>query len=579
MVTKSNHYDVIVIGSGFGGSVAALRATEKGYRVGVLESGRRWLDEDIPATSWDVRKFSWQPEAEMYGIQRMEFLDDVLVLCGAGVGGGSHVYGSTLYVPPKKFFDAPEWAGITDWAGELAPYIDQATRMLGVVRVPYMDTQVDRLMREVAQDLGKGDSYNKAPVGVYFGTPGVEADDPYFGDEGPRRPGCINCGNCMIGCGRGSKNKLTVNYLYLAEKHGAQVFELHEVHEIKPLSGGGFEVHARHPGWMQRAANLHHHTYTADQVIVSAHAYGSAKLLHHLKHVGMLPGLSDQLGKGARTNSEQLISITLPYENWKHDPEKVHITPGSVSITSGVWPDAQTSIEPVYYGVGSDFIALAMTYHQEGAQKHPVEGWLKELIEHPCKVLGRFDARHWSERQAVMLCMQTSDTSIELFWKNDMLRSRHGSGTPPSTHIPVVEDFADRLARKMHGDQAALWYEVLNRTASAHFIGGMSIGESTDDGVVDPYQRAFGHPGLHVMDGSVMPANPGVNPSLMITALAERAMSFWPNKGDPDLRPSLGSTYQRFPAIMPHRPIVPDTAPGALRLNARKEDIIPLYPY
>jgi len=579
MITKSNHYDVIVIGSGFGGSVAALRATEKGYRVGVLESGRRWLDEDIPTTSWDVRKFAWQPEAEMYGIQRMEFLDDVLVLCGAGVGGGSHVYGNTLYVPPKKFFDAPEWAGITDWAGELAPYIDQATRMLGVVRVPYMDTQVDRLMREVAQDLGKGDSYNKAPVGVYFGTPGVEADDPYFGGEGPRRRGCINCGNCMIGCGRGSKNKLTVNYLYLAEKHGAQVFELHEVHEIKPLPGGGFEVHARHPGWMQRAADLHHHTYTADQVIVSAHAYGSAKLLHHLKHVGMLPGLSDQLGKGARTNSEQLISITLPYENWKHDPEKVHITPGSVSITSGVWPDAQTSIEPVYYGVGSDFIALAMTYHQEGAQKHPVEGWLKELIEHPSKVLGRFDARHWSERQAVMLCMQTSDTSIELFWKDDMLRSRHGSGTPPSTHIPVVEDFVDRLARKMHGDQAALWYEVLNRTASAHFIGGMSIGESTDDGVVDPYQRAFGHPGLHVMDGSVMPANPGVNPSLMITALAERAMSFWPNKGDPDLRPSLGSTYQRFPAIMPHRPIVPDTAPGALRLNARKEDIIPLYPY
>jgi cholesterol oxidase len=580
MSSNGFDYDVIVIGSGFGGSVAALRATEKGYKVGVLESGRRWSDEDIPKTSWDIRKFAWQPEAEMYGIQRMEFLDDVLVLCGAGVGGGSHVYGNTLYVPPKKFFEAPEWAGITDWAGELAPYIDQATRMLGVVRVPYMDTQPDRLMREVAQDMGKVNSFNKAPVGVYYGTPGVEADDPYFGGEGPRRRGCINCGNCMIGCGRDSKNKLTVNYLYLAEKRGAQVKELQEVHEITPLPGGGFEVHARHPGWMQRAAHLHDHSYRAAQVIVSAHAYGSAKLLHRLKHVGMLPGLSDQLGQRARTNSEQLISIVLPYGDWKRDPEKIHITPGSVSITSGVWPDAQTSIEPVYYGVSSDIMAFMMTYHQQGAQKHPVEGWLKELIEHPSNVLGRLDARHWSERQVVLLCMQTSDTSIELFWKDDMLRSRHDSETPPPlTHIPVVEDFADRLARKMHGDQAALWFEVVNRTASAHFIGGMSIGETADHGVVDPYQRAFGYPGLHVMDGSVMPANPGVNPSLMITALAERAMSLWPNNGDPDRRPSLGSTYQRMPAIMPHKPIVPETATGALRLDARKEDVIPLYPY
>ncbi len=579
MNTKSNHYDVIVIGSGFGGSVASLRATEKGYKVAVLESGRRWLDDDIPKTSWDIRKFAWQPEAEMYGIQRMEFLDDVLVLCGAGVGGGSHVYGSTLYVPPKKFFDAPEWAGITDWAGELAPYIDQATRMLGVVRVPYMDTHVDRLVRDVAQDMGKANSFNKAPVGVYFGTPGVEADDPYFGGEGPRRRGCVNCGNCMIGCGRDSKNKLTVNYLYLAEKRGAEIQELHEVHNVIPLKGGGFEVHAHHPGWMQRAAQLDHYTFTADEVIVSAHAYGSAKLLHRLEHVGTLAGLSDQLGQRARTNSEQLLSITLPYGAWKHDPEKIHITPGSVAITSGVWPDPETSIEPVYYGVGSDIMAFLMTYHQDGVQKHPVEGWLKELVEHPDKVLERFDARNWSERQAVMLCMQTSDTSIELFWKDDMLRSRHGGGTPPSTHIPVVEDFAKRLARKMHGDEAALWFEVLNRTASAHFIGGMSIAESADKGVVDPYQRAFGYPGLHVMDGSVMPANPGVNPSLMITALAERAMSFWPNKGDPDLRPSLGSTYRRIPVIMPHKPIVPESAPGGLRLTARKEDVIPLYPY
>ena len=276
----------------------------------------------------------------------------------------------------------------------------------------------------------------------------------------------------MIGCGRNAKNKLTVNYLYLAEKRGAQIHELHEVHEIKPLPDGGFEVHSRHPGWMQRAAHLDHHIHRAAQVIVSAHAYGSAKLLHRMKHVGTLPGLSDQLGQNARTNSEQLISIVRPYADWKRDPDKIHITPGSVSITSGVWPDAQTSIEPVYYGVGSDIMAFALTYHQQGAQKHPVEGWLKELIEHPSKVLGRLDARHWSERQVVMLCMQTSDTSIELYWKDDMLRSRYGSGTPPSAHIPVVEDFADRLARKMHGDQAALWFEV----AQSHCLGAFHRG-------------------------------------------------------------------------------------------------------
>jgi cholesterol oxidase len=303
MAANGFDYDVIVIGSGFGGSVAAMRATEKGYRVGVMESGKRWNDEDIPHTSWDVRRFSWQPELEMYGIQRVEFLDDVLVLCGAGVGGGSHVYGNTLYTPPKRFFEAKEWSGITDWADELAPYIDQAKRMLGVVRVPYMDTAADRLMREVATEMGVPNSYNRAPVGVYFGEPGVEADDPYFGGVGPKRYGCINCGNCMIGCGKNAKNKLTVNYLYLAEKFGAKIHELHEVYELAPLDGGGFEVHARHPGWAQRAAHLHHHTYTAEQVIVCAHAYGSSKLLHHMRHEGKLAGLSDQLGQRARART------------------------------------------------------------------------------------------------------------------------------------------------------------------------------------------------------------------------------------------------------------------------------------
>jgi cholesterol oxidase len=571
-------YDVVIIGSGFGGSVAALRAAEKGYRVGVMESGRRWKDEDIPKTQWDLPHFLWFPAAELYGIQRIEYLDDVLILSGAGVGGGSHVYANTLYVPPKQFFDAPEWGSITDWADEVAPCLDQATRMLGVVRYPYMPTDVDRVLQEVATEMGRGETFNRAPVGVYFGSPGVEADDPYFGGVGPRRTGCISCGNCNIGCGHNAKNKLTTNYLYLAEKLGAEVHELHEVYDLAPLEGGGFQVHARHPGWAQRATDPQHRTYTAEQVIVTAHAYGSAKLLHHMQHKGRLTGLSGQLGRRARTNSEQLLAVTRTHGEWKRDPEQTHITPGSVAITSGVWPDPETSIEPTIWGVGSDLFAFLVTQHQHGEQMHPTASWLKQLMTHPGQVLSFDDARHWSERTVIMLCMQTTDTSIDLYWDDGLLRSRHGSARPP-VHIPVIEDFVDQVARKLDSGEGALLFEAINRNASAHFVGGIPIGETTESGAVDPYLRLFGQPGLHVMDGSVMPANPGVNPSLMITALAERAMSLWPNKGDADTRPPLGCGYERVDPVMPHRPFVPAGAPGELRLDARKSDVIPAYPY
>jgi cholesterol oxidase len=571
-------YDVVIIGSGFGGSVAALRAAEKGYRVGVMESGRRWKDEDIPRTQWDLPHFLWMPAAELYGIQRIEYLDDVLILSGAGVGGGSHVYANTLYVPPRQFFDAPEWAGITDWADELAPCLDQATRMLGVVRYPYMPTDVDRVLQQVASEMGRGETFNKAPVGVYFGSPGVEADDPYFGGVGPRRTGCISCGNCNIGCGHNAKNKLTTNYLYLAEKLGVEIHELQEVYDLVPLQEGGFEVHARHPGWAQRSAHRHHHTYTAEQVIVAAHAYGSAKLLHHMQHKGRLTGLSSQLGQRARTNSEQLLAVGRTHGEWTRDPEKIHITPGSVAITSGVWPDDVTSIEPTIWGVGSDVFAFLVTYHQHGEQRHATASWLKQLVEHPVQMLSFDDARHWSERTVIMLCMQTTDTSIELYWHDGLLHSRHSS-TPPPVHIPVIEDFVDRVAKKLDSGEGALLFEAINRNASAHFVGGIPIGEGTESGAVDPYLRLFGQPGLHVMDGSVMPANPGVNPSLMITALAERAMSLWPNKGEADTRPPLGSGYDRVDPVMPHRPVVPAGAPGELRLDAKKADVVPEYPY
>jgi cholesterol oxidase len=297
-----------------------------------------------------------------------------------------------------------------------------------------------------------------------------------------------------------------------------------------------------------------------------------------MQHEGRLTGLSAQLGQRARTNSEQLIAVTRTHDEWKREPEKVHLTPGSVAITSGVWPDAVTSIEPTFWGVGSDVFAFLVTYHQHGEQKHPTAAWLKELIGHPGTVLGFNDPRHWSERTFIALCSQTTDTSIELYWHDGLLRSRP-SGTPPAVHIPAIEDFVDRLAATLDSHQGAVLFEVINRNASAHFIGGIPIGDTSERGAVDPYLRLFGHPGLHVMDGSVMPANPGVNPSLMITALAERAMSLWPNKGDKDARPPLGFGYERTAPVMPHRPIVPAGAPGELRLDAKKADLIPDYPY
>jgi cholesterol oxidase len=282
--------------------------------------------------------------------------------------------------------------------------------------------------------------------------------------------------------------------------------------------------------------------------------------------------------EGTGTNSEQLLYVSRDHAAWRRDPEKTHITAGSVTITSGVWPDALTSIEPTYWGVGSDVFALLGTYHQHGEQQHPVAMWLTELLAHPGEVLGVSDARHWAERSFVALCMQSTDTSIELYWDNGLLRSRP-SGMPPSTHIPIVEEFVDRLADELDSGQGALVTEVINRNASAHFVGGIPIGESSESGAVDPYLRLFGQPGLHVMDGSVMPANPGVNPSLMLTALVERAMSLWPNRGEVDPRPPLGSGYERIDPVMPHHPVVPAGAPGELRLDARKSDVIPEYPY
>ncbi len=556
-------YDVIVIGSGFGGSVAAMRAVEKGYRTAVLEAGKRWRDEDLPKTSWNVRKFMWQPELELFGIQRMRYLDDVIVLSGAGVGGGSLVYANTLYYPHDKFFEAPTWSSITDWKAETAPYYDQAQRMFGVMPSPYMDTDGDRIVKSVARDMQR--PYVRAPLGIYFGTPGVEAEDPYFGGAGPARRGCISCGACMIGCAHGAKNKLTTNYLHLAEARGAEIKELHEVHELKPLEDGGFEVVARHPGLIGRAER--HHRYTAEQVVVSAHAFGTAQLLMHMKHRGDLDRLSDELGKRARTNSEALISVQRSERDFKADPERHHIVPGTSAVTAAIQADDESTMGPVYYNAGSDAMAFLYTAQSEGGD-HPMKAWLHELVHHPGATLSIDNGRDWAQRGFNMLCMRDHDDWLDLYWEHDMLRSKPGSDKPPPPILEIANDVAARVAEKLGGRPAQTWFAVADRATSSHFIGGMTMAESPDKGVIDPYQRAFGYPGLHIMDGSVIAANPGVNPSLTISALAERAMAFWPHKGEDDPRPPLGSGYERIEPVLPRHPIVPAGAPAEYRLDA-----------
>ena len=377
-------YDVVIIGSGFGGSVAALRAAEKGYRVGVMESGRRWKDEDIPKTQWDLPHFLWFPAAELYGIQRIEYLDDVLVLSGAGVGGGSHVYANTLYVPPKQFFDARSGraspTGPTNWR-RISTRRPGCSASFATRTCP--PTSIGSCSRSRSR-WDEGETFNKAPVGVYFGSPGVEADDPYFGGVGPRRTGCISCGKCNIGCGHNAKNKLTTNYLYLAEKLGVEVHELtrsttsparrRRVRGARASSRLGAASGASPPSHLHRRAGDRRRPRVR---------LGEAAAPHAAQ--GPPDGLSSELGQRARTNSEQLLAITRTHGEWERDPEKIRLTPGSVAITSGVWPDAVTSIEPVYWGVGNDLFAFLVTYHQHGEQKHPTASWLKELVEAPAR--------------------------------------------------------------------------------------------------------------------------------------------------------------------------------------------------
>ncbi|TMK82926.1 MAG: GMC family oxidoreductase [Actinobacteria bacterium] len=554
MASSPSDVDIVVIGSGFGGSVAALRLTEKGYRVAVLEAGRRFDESTYPKTSWRVRSFFWAPRLGCFGMQRISLLKDVMILSGAGVGGGSLVYANTLYEPLDPFYSDPQWAHITDWRAELAPYYDQAKRMLGVVPNPTI-TPSDEVMKDVAEEMGVGDTFHPTPVGVFFGAPGVEVEDPFFGGAGPKRKGCIQCGECMTGCRHGAKNTLLKNYLYLAEKAGAAVHPMTTVRTVRP-DGDGYVVETVTTGGRARRS------FRARNVIFAAGTMGTQKLLHRMRDEGHLPQLSRRLGELTRTNSEAILGA----RTFRKDAD---FTKG-VAITSSFHPDADTHIEPVRYGKRSNAMGLLTTALADGGKGVRFFTWVKEVARHPAKFARNVSMKHWSEQTIIALVMQTRDNSITCYTKRGLfgrkLTSRQGHGEPNPTWIPAGHDAVRRMANRIEGFPGGGWNDVFNIPMTAHFLGGVVIGDSAETGVIDPYHRVYIYPGLHVVDGSAVSANLGVNPSLTITAQAERAMAFWPNKAEADARPPLGSAYLGLEPVEPRAPVVPETAPGALRL-------------
>ena len=552
-------FDVVVIGSGFGGSVAALRLTEKGYKVCVLEAGRRFSDKDFPKTSWRLRRFLFLPRLGLKGIQRIHVLPDVLVLAGAGVGGGSLVYANTLYKPPASYFEDKQWNQITNWDAELSPWYDQASRMLGVAQNPYFSPS-DEAMKQVADQMGVGHTFKLAPLGVYFGDGvGIKSKDPFFGGVGPDRSGCLQCGACMTGCRHNAKNTLPKNYLGLAEKAGAKVFPEHTVTKVEQLSDGSWSITARKSGaWFGG-----NRRFTAAQVVVTAGTYNTQKLLHKMKSTGVLPKISDQLGKLSRTNSEALTGSIMPKGG-------TDFSKGS-AITSSFFPDDHTHVEPVRYGKGSNFMGLLQTVMTDSANiRDRRKQWLRQVITKPSLVLKILDVRQWSERTVVALIMQNVDSAISVTGKRGLfgfrLTSKNDSKTPNATYIPAANEVARRIAENNGGIAGGHIGDLINAPFTAHFVGGCVIGESINTGVIDPYHRVYNYPTMHIVDGASVTANLGVNPSLTITAQAERAFSMWPNKGEADSRPAQNSPYKKVGQVFPTKPFVPAGAPGELRV-------------
>lgn len=523
-------YDWLVVGSGFGGSVAALRLSEKGYRVGVLEAGSRFTDADFARSASQFRRYYFVPSLGLRGIFRPTLFKDVLIATGAGVGGGSLTYANTLYRSRPEFAANPQWADLGDWAAELAPHYATAERMLGVTTYD-ADGDADILLRRYATEHGFGDTYARSRVGVFLGEPGKTVPDPYFDGEGPDRSGCVRCGGCLLGCRHNAKNSLDKNYLWFAERRGAKIMADRTVVDIRPLGDGdhGYAVTSVATGrWVRKGKQ----TLTTRGVVMAAGALGTNRLLLRCKLAGSLPGLSDRLGELVRTNSETILAITMPDDHYDFSR--------GVALMSGVEPDSTTHIQPVTYGRDGDAMSLLTTLATErGDRRTRPLFFLANVIRHPVKFARINRIRHTSRRSMLLTTMQSHDNAIALRVRfrlpggYPVLTTRQDPSRPIPTFVEAGYRAAEWIAERTGGIvQAAVPEAVLSIPTTAHILGGAVIGADRHTGVVDTQHRAFGYPNLLVCDGAAIPANVGVNPSLTITAMAERAMSFVPPKPD-----------------------------------------------
>jgi cholesterol oxidase len=525
--------DWVVIGSGFGGSVSALRLAEKGHAVTVLEAGRRFEDADLPRSTADLRRYFYAPLIGLRGIFRMTLFRDMFLASGAGVGGGSLGYASTLYRAPEPFYSAPEWSDLADWKAALEPHYETAERMLGVVQYQREDAK-DRLLREFAESLGVEDTFTHTRVGIFLGPSDNAAPDPYFGGAGPSRSACVLCGGCMVGCRYGAKNTLPKNYLWFAERAGARIASERTVVDVRPLGApdgsDGYEVtHERSGAWIRRDRQR----IRTRGVVFAAGALGTTRLLFRCKLNHSLPDVSSRLGQRVRTNSESVLAVTAP--DAKDDYSK------GVAISSSIYTDANTHIEPVTYGAGADSQSLLFTLlNDRGSRRTRPAYFLLALLRNPRLLIRYAHIRGWSRRTVFLLVMQTLDgaMALKVKWRLPtgaiILRTEQDLAHPNPDRIPIAYEAARWIARRIGGTPQALVPEaVLSVPTTAHLLGGAVIGRSAQEGVIDFRQRVFGYQNMVVCDGAAIPANIGANPSLTITAMAERAIATVPEATRP----------------------------------------------